>query len=73
MTTKTQIASADRLPCGGTPYEDVARVLWDNLKGPTDTALIRRIAHDFITLFAFNNPDFNRTKFLAQCELKEKD
>ncbi|KKK54566.1 hypothetical protein LCGC14_3083450, partial [marine sediment metagenome] len=21
MPTKTQIASADRLPCGGTPYE----------------------------------------------------
>ena len=66
MTTKTQIASADRLPCGGTPYKDVAQLLNKHHASPG-------MCYDFEDLFASNNPDFNRAKFLAQCGLEEKE
>jgi len=58
--SKTAIASPSRLPCGGTPYEDVARVIADVIhcyefadsNGATPADIINGLAD----LFAADNP-----------------
>ena len=68
MVDKIQVASPSRLPCGGTPYEDVAKVLRPyTMIGPATV-----IAMDLADLFSYNNPDFNRERFMTACGLKSE-
>lgn len=63
ISKKTATSSPSRLPCGGTPYEDVARVLQPYNMTETQEA----IARDLATLFSYTNPDFDKAKFLTDC------
>ncbi|KKL20435.1 hypothetical protein LCGC14_2455460 [marine sediment metagenome] len=65
MIAKTQVSDTSRLPCGGTPYKDVARLLSKHHASPG-------MCLDFIDLFATNNPNFNQAQFLTICGLKEE-
>ena len=58
----------DRLPCGGTPYEDVARILHvaqgealdvgGLAERHMDTTTVGNLAHDLADLFTANNPAY---------------
>ena len=75
MATKTTTATPSRLPCGGTPYEDVAifinsfiRCRMNVLGGATG----EEMANGFADLFASNNPNFDRSAFLLACGLESE-
>ncbi len=72
-----KVANANRLPCGGTPYEDVAKKLKAHMGHVMGCLKSYRsegwcppsLANDLADLFAAANPKFNKAKFLADCGL----
>lgn len=83
MATKTTIANAGRLPCGGTPYEDVSQLLSARRPhnnygkpGANQRLLIgywELLSDALADLFAANNPDFDRAAFLSACGLEGEE
>lgn len=57
MPAKTQVSSANSLPCGGTPYEDVARAIKDSWPDEAvGEVILFSLAHRLADLFTTNNP-----------------
>ncbi len=55
-------------------YEDVARLLRERSEHIFDEPLVRQVIEiDFADLFAADNPDFDRERFLAACGLESEE